>query len=441
MDGMARIEVSVDGVVAGPDANDLEGQGPAGLAGALHPELVPILPIDPIVGPAEIIAGVSPDSSYRVVKPAIDAATETLDLYIYNISAEHLIALVEAAIDRRVAVRIMYDPNDTNGDERAKLEALELRGAEVRTSPSTRTRRVFTVCHQKFVVIDRKAVLIESANWAASSIPKLEIPGRYKKANREWLVLVRSGPVAEWFAGLFQADWDIPELPGPQALAIPAGFEGPAVMVPAFLANLPDKVFDLQLFPAAGPVRITPAISPQNYEALVLSLIRDATSSVDVQQQYIVDRGGATGRLLDALAARRSELEIRFMASPAFRKTGEEDNWEKSVAAVSARGMGDRIRAQNLKFVTHLHNKGVIVDRRTVLISSTNWSDNSIQRAREAGVAIESPEVAGYYASVFDFDWDNGWDAADVPANLAELAAEALFRPNGFEEIHPADLA
>jgi phosphatidylserine/phosphatidylglycerophosphate/cardiolipin synthase-like enzyme len=83
----------------------------------------------------------------------------------------------------------------------------------------------------------------------------------------------------------------------------------------------------------------------------------------------------------------------------------------------------------------------VIVDRRSVVVSSTNWSDNSIERAREAGVVVESPEVAGYFASVFDFDWGTAWDATDVPANLAVLFKEAMFEPEGFEEIHPADLA
>ena len=415
--------------------------GPLAAFGGFDPTRVPILPIAPIVGPAEIVAAVSPDCSYRLVKPAIDAATETLDLYIYNISAEYLIDLITAAMGRGVAVRIMYDPNDTSGDEAAKLQALAVAGAQVRTSPSTAGRRVFTVCHQKFVVIDGTAVLIESSNWATSSIPRLESPGAYKKANREWLVLVRSTKAAAWFEGLFQADWDIPDMPTPDALAIPEGFEGPAVMVPAFLAKVPDKVFDLQTIPAAGSITILPAISPQNYEATLLSLIEGATASVDVQQQYIVDKGGATGRLLDALAARKDEIDIRMMVSPAFRKVGALDNWEQSVAAVTARGMQDRLRALNLKFFTHLHNKGVIIDRQTVVVSSTNWSDNSIERAREAGVVIESHEVAEYFAAVFDFDWDNGWDAADVPANLAALAEDALFRPGGFEEIHPADLA
>ena len=54
---------------------------------------------------------------------------------------------------------------------------------------------------------------------------------------------------------------------------------------------------------------------------------------------------------------------------------------------------------------------------------------------------VASADIAGYFAKVFDFDWDIGWDAADVPENLAAIFAEAIFEPDAFQEIHPADLA
>jgi hypothetical protein len=75
------------------------------------------------------------------------------------------------------------------------------------------------------------------------------------------------------------------------------------------------------------------------------------------------------------------------------------------------------------------------------VVSSTNWSENSITKAREAGVVVAYAPVAEYFATVFEEDWDSGWDPSDVPGNLARLAADALFEPGGFEEIPPADLA
>lgn len=52
-----------------------------------------------------------------------------------------------------------------------------------------------------------------------------------------------------------------------------------------------------------------------------------------------------------------------------------------------------------------IHNKGVIVDNRSVLVSSINWNSNSPNFNREAGVIIEHPAIAGYFKEVFEDDW------------------------------------
>jgi phosphatidylserine/phosphatidylglycerophosphate/cardiolipin synthase-like enzyme len=108
---------------------------------------------------------------------------------------------------------------------------------------------------------------------------------------------------------------------------------------------------------------------------------------------------------------------------------------------LKAYGLKGRLKALNLDYYTHCHNKGLVIDRESVIVSSTNWSENSIARAREAGVLIESPEVAQYFAEVFEFDWSIGWTPAEVPNNLVAMMSNAMFMPDAFEEIHPADLA
>jgi phosphatidylserine/phosphatidylglycerophosphate/cardiolipin synthase-like enzyme len=55
---------------------------------------------------------------------------------------------------------------------------------------------------------------------------------------------------------------------------------------------------------------------------------------------------------------------------------------------------------------TTLHNKGMIIDNTTVLISSINWNEQSVRKNREAGVLIENKEIAKYYATVFFADWN-----------------------------------
>jgi phosphatidylserine/phosphatidylglycerophosphate/cardiolipin synthase-like enzyme len=72
------------------------------------------------------------------------------------------------------------------------------------------------------------------------------------------------------------------------------------------------------------------------------------------------------------------------------------------------------LRTLNIKTFTHCHNKGVIVDDEVVVVSSTNWSENSVLRAREAGVLVRSKAIAAYYRDVFDLDWKEGVKPADV---------------------------
>jgi len=382
-------------------------------------------------------AGVSPDCSYRLVKAAVDAAQHDISFYIYNISAPHLLDLLRSAQERGVRIRVMVDVHDSGANEQQALADL---GVECKAAPSTGGRQVFTVCHQKFAVIDDAILLLGSANWAKSAIPLVTLPGRFVKGNREWIVRIDNAGLATWFRTLFDADWNIPDLPAaaPEVEVPPAE----PTLVPAILLALPPQVFDIQPFDLAQPVKVTPVLSPNNYYRVVRRLILQAQTSVDVEQQYILEGGPKTQGLLQALQQRKADgIQIRVIVSPAFRKVGGKDNWEKTMDSLDKVGLLDCLRAMNLDTFTHLHNKGVLVDRRQVLVSSTNWSENSITLAREAGVLISSPDVAEYYARVFDLDWSIAWPAADVPANLTQLFASALGVPGGFEEIHPADLS
>ena len=54
------------------------------------------------------IAAVSPDSSFLFLKSAIDKATTSLILYIYDVSAPYLLDLLAAAKGRGVKIRAMW---------------------------------------------------------------------------------------------------------------------------------------------------------------------------------------------------------------------------------------------------------------------------------------------------------------------------------------------
>lgn len=405
-----------------------------GVYGVFDPERIPALQIETFDGLKDVRAAVSPDCSYRLVRDALNAASETLDLYIYNLSAGHLLELLRDAKDRGVAVRIMYDVMDTRGDEKNKIKQLEV---ETKEAPSSGRRKVFTVCHQKFAVIDNKSLLLGSANWAASAIPKVTVPHKFKKGNREWLIHITDEGIAAWFGELFQADWDIVEMEGPQGAAGALAVEVPVVgeiEARAAAVTVPPVVFDISE-PLAEGATVTPILSPDNYFKLVRKLIRAAQESVYIEQQYIVAGGAKTQGLLEELAARKGQVKIRIIVSPAYL-----ESWNKTKETLEAADLLDCLRAINLDSFTHLHNKGVLVDGRYSVVTSTNMSENSITQAREAGVLIDSDEIGGYYRKVFDVDWETGIDPADVASHLAavEDALSKVEEPT--VEVHPADL-
>jgi phosphatidylserine/phosphatidylglycerophosphate/cardiolipin synthase-like enzyme len=362
------------------------------------------------------IAAVSPDSSFLFLKSAIDKATTSLILYIYDVSAPYLLDLLAAAKGRGVKIRAMFDANSGGVAELAVLKKLGV----VKAAPSKGDRAVFTVCHQKFIVIDKKTVIVESANWAKSSVPEIKTAGGFKKANREWFIRFDDAAIAKWFTTLFEADFNIPPKLGASVEEVNVPSQG---LLLAAAVKPPGKLFPMKSI--SDPTAVaTPIVSPDNYLGELKLLLKSAKKSILLQQQYVL-AGKGIKELLEIIAERRAALpgfDLRIITSSVFK-----ENWEATKATLDAAGMLNALRALNSGPFTHCHNKGVIVDDKAVVISSTNWSENSVLRAREAGVLVRSKKITDHYRSVFDLDWKEGVNPADIDASLSVLsAADAL---------------
>ena len=383
-------------------------------------------------GPMTVHAFVSPDCSYEAMRRLLGQARRSLLLYIYNVSSDDMLGLLRAATLRGVDVRIMYDATDTREDEIARLEALG--GVSLRGAPSRAPRRAFTVCHQKFVVIDGRTVILASANWATTSIPN-PAGKRWKKGNREWFVALESVPVAELFTDLFDLDWawqppfeDLSPA-GSMASELVQVWTGFTEEIPPLSDIMPPARFEL-----GATSTVVPILSPQNYFAQVRDAIEHAKESVWIEQQYIRAFEGSplVGALLAALRRRKGKLDIRIVSSAKYP-----NGWDDTLETLLIYGLKSKLKGIDLRQFTHCHNKGVIIDGTTVIVSSTNWSDSSIGSAREAGVLIRDAGVAGYFARAFDVDWRGGLRPSEVEALVASAGQEVAV-PR--EELHPADL-
>ncbi len=61
----------------------------------------------------------------------------------------------------------------------------------------------------------------------------------------------------------------------------------------------------------------------------------------------------------------------------------------------------------DFKVQRNCHTKGIVVDRRKVLLGSQNWSNDGVFVNRDASLLFDDEELAGYFAEIFDHDWAN----------------------------------
>lgn len=368
----------------------------------------------------EMSAAVAPDNSYQLLLPVITGAQTTLDIYIYDFTSGALRDAVISAAARGVQVRIQYDTvGPTTKAEREVMQALaKTANISVKLAPSQRKRSVFTVCHQKMAVADQSVVTFGSGNWGDTAYPP---KGPTRRANREWMIRTGEKAVAQWYTMLFEKDWEIPvnDLGDEVFSGTLPDHTDATVRRPAATSQRPEPFpgFDL---PSGEIASLTPLLSPDNYQATVRALIEGAQSRIWLQQQYLkATTEGAVYELMNALMrARERKVEIRIIGSMAF-----DSGWNDTVRTVRAFHLEDTLRSLNLNHFVHCHNKGILVDHSSTVVSSTNWSDNSVTAAREIGAVVQSPTLNAYFSKVFTQDWENAWPLSETPGELAALEA------------------
>ena len=53
------------------------------------------------------------------------------------------------------------------------------------------------------------------------------------------------------------------------------------------------------------------------------------------------------------------------------------------------------------------HTKGIVVDRKRVMVGSQNLSNDGVSVNRDASLLFDDEDLAKYFGSIFDHDWQN----------------------------------
>lgn len=336
----------------------------------------------------------SPDSTYDVLTSHLEEAEKEIDLMIYAISHYNLVKILNDTMDRDPTIKINIiacDKHVSSAETTNTRSAIwqlsrkaNLTSADVHLYWSNGLKYDYT--HAKFVIIDNKTVLVQSANWAKTGAPRIISYG-----NREWGIVINDQNVVNRFIDVFYEDLLIAE---PTYGQLYSSFSSSASSG-KYPMNFPASTFNQYM-------KITPIFSPEDSLDAILDLINSATKTLEIQQSYIkLDWGGgvSVNPLAEAVvnASKRGVAVRIIVQEPTSASNNESVNYflDNSIP----------VAFSNATYFEFCHNKGVIVDGVKVLISSINWSYTSVTQNRESGVIVENEDVAQFYLEIFNYDW------------------------------------
>ena len=356
---------------------------------------------------AEITTFVSPDSSFTAIVNELQSAKESIYCNLYEFTNPFLCDELIAALQKNIQVYLFLEGSPIGGlDDKEKyiVRRLATHGAHIRfimNNPDTNTYTRYPYDHAKYIVIDNKTVIVESCNWAKTGVPKDPTAG-----NREWGIIIRNKTIAQQFLTVFQDDWN-PE----RCDSYPyekMNFELPQDF---FIDLSTEKGSYTPLFPSktfTGTFTVTPVFSPDTSEQTINDLIDSATTSIYIEQLYVYKQWSETiSPFVERLVNKSHQgvdVKIILNYNAGYDATNEEANQTKQYCEQF--GISVKFLYTNWSIFSNVHNKGMIVDNKYVLISSINWNENSVRNNREAGIVVENEDVARYYSEVFSYDWN-----------------------------------
>lgn len=221
----------------------------------------------------EVIAYASPDSTYAVTKRLLDGARKSIQIGIYDFTAQYVKTLLLNAMSRGVKVTLMLDVETIGGEDRLFQELIDMGVVGVPAPACTSKKaRFFSSCHEKFIVIDGTWTLVQSGNYSNNSIPLNEKdggdPANFVKGNRDAGLAVKSKKLGKFFATVLNSDIAL-ELNAREPRLVSAPTPTEAVWVEAAPKLIPKRLFPSKRFGLSTPLNVQPVLSPDNYMSVI----------------------------------------------------------------------------------------------------------------------------------------------------------------------------
>ncbi len=353
---------------------------------------------------SEITAFVSPDSSYPALADFIDHAKASLYVNVYTFESLQIAERIANAKARGVDVIIMVDKSPVGGlpeEENGVINYLLGAGVPVYYSDDKKVR----YNHAKYTIADNVSILITTENFGYSGFSADSSFGA-----RGWGAVIYDAPLTRYFVNIFFDDLRHIEKAVPHSATMlyknPKG---------KYSSKFGAEKFRENFF-------IVPIVAPENAVEKIVALLNSANKSIYIEQFYIYEHWGSIKKdtpatapnlfLEAAINAARRGAEVRILLDSTWYNIEAEDpvsnyNTLKYVQDVAKRenlNLQAKLASPEKLGLEKIHTKGVVVDKKAVLISSINWNEHSPTKNREIGVIIYG-EPAQYFAEVFECDW------------------------------------
>jgi len=344
---------------------------------------------------------VFPDSRGYPIFNALENAQNEVMISMYVLDHKEIVSLLVMLLGRGVSVTILLEGSPAGGVPDTELRYMNLlcgKGASVYMMKSNNGYKRYDLVHNKYAVIDSTTVAVTSENWREGSF----------NGNRGWGALIESCEYADHMRNIFIEDSDIARY---DIFELSALYKNIApITVPQY------RIKDHQPY-ETYEASVKPVFSPDFSFEYLKREITNASYRVYSQQmsiQYAWTDTTSSSPISWSLTAAGNGADVRILADVTFDDV-DGGSWNQMTVSLINDMDGMRARTMSGSDFTLTHNKGVIIDD-TVWISSINWSNAAFMNNREVAVAVQSKDVADYFASYFLADW--GYDA-EVGINVS----------------------
>ena len=339
----------------------------------------------PLLGDINVTFGPSKEIPAAITK-AIDEAVWTIDIAIYSLTDNRLVKRIEQAAKDGLTIRVLLDKPTKSSKI---VDRLEVAGADVRS--------VNISMHHKFCIADRKLLLTGSGNWSQTS---------FNRYDEDLLQFVDEPNYVNSFQGEFDKLWHCSKeygnkiIKSPKSLRVPQGFKRVAFTTDNMIevnyqgrrifrskAELEDGICGKILLDAIGKAETSIKIATTHFRR------KDIADAL----QEAMKRGVKVQMLLDQQEYHRADQE---MADVHF----DEELANNGVDVRYKCYTNDWTYQRALQ----MHCKYMIVDNRTVLTGSLNWSSNSELKSIENLIVLDRPQVTKQYLARFKMKWNYG---------------------------------